>query len=164
MKMLTAAYTRAIHEPDSARQLQILEMCAQTENALAIQVQSLSDLLQNEPVENTRVGILPFCLPYAERLLPGLTRDFRQLLQIHASGLQHVVGNVEQLDPKSRAYHVSAELYLFQHGCHWFCKSRTIADARLLARHQVTHQKVLESVCTQTRHNYQHWQHHSSTT
>lgn len=158
METLTEGYTRAIGEQDPSRQQQVLDMFAQTENAVATQIQSLADALQKEPAENTRVGMLPFCVPYAERIIPSMTRDFRQLLQIHASGLRHVVDNPEQLDPKSRAYHLSAELYLFQHSCHWFCKSKTVADARLLARHKVTHQKVLESVSAQTRHAYLRWQ------
>lgn len=158
METLTNGYTRAIGEQDSARQLQVLEMFSQTEHAVATQIQLLADLLQKEPAEQTRVGMLPICVPYAERFLPAMTRDFRQLLQIHAVGLRHVVDNPEQLDLKSRAYHLSAELYLFQHSCHWFCKSRTVADARLLARHKVTHQKVLESVSAQTRNAYLRWQ------
>lgn len=158
METLTNGYTRAIGEQDSARQLQVLEMFSQTEHAVATQIQSLADLLQKEPAEQTRVGMLPICVPYAERFLPAMTRDFRQLLQIHAAGLRHVVDNPEQLDPKSRAYHLSAELYLFQHSCHWFCKSRSVADARLLARHKVAHKKVLESVSAQTRNAYLRWQ------
>ena len=157
METLTEGYTRAIGEQDSARQLQVLEMFAQTERAVATQTQSLADLMQKETDQHTRVGVLPFCLPYAERFLPSVTRDFRQLLQIHAAGMRHVVDNAEQLDPKTRAFHMSAELYLFQHSCHWFCKSRTVADARLQIRHKVTHQKVLESVSPLTRNAYQRW-------
>ena len=163
METLTEGYARAIGEQDLSRQRQVLEMFAQTENAVASQVQSLADLLQKEPAESTRMGMLPFCVPYVERLLPSMTRDFRQLLQIHAAGLRHVADNGEQWDPKSRAFHLSAELYLFQHSCHWFCKSRTVADARLLARHKVTHQKVLESVCAQPRNAYLRWQQNTST-
>jgi hypothetical protein len=68
METLTEGYTRAIGEQDPSRQLQVLEMFAQTENAVATQIQSLADLLQKEPAENTRVGMLPFCVPYAERI------------------------------------------------------------------------------------------------
>lgn len=157
METLTEGYTRAIREQDPVRQLQVLEMFAQTERAVAAQMQSLADLLQKEPAESTRMGTLPFCLPYAERFLPSVTRDFRDLLQLHAAGMRHVVENEEGLDPRSRAFHLSAELYLFQHSCHWFCKSRTVADARLQMRHKVTHQKVLESVSPQTRTAYQRW-------
>jgi hypothetical protein len=50
---------------------------------------------------------------------------------------------------------LSAELYLMQHTCHWFCKSRTVASARLLARHKTSYQQVLESVSPQTRQAYE---------
>ncbi|WP_341668974.1 hypothetical protein [Alcaligenes sp. SDU_A2] len=159
METLTEGYTRAIREQEPSRQLQVLDMFAQTERAVAAQTQSLADQLQNEAPEATRVSMLPFCLPYIERILPSATRDFRTLLQIHAAGLRHVVDNNEGLDPRSRAYHLSAELYLLQHSCHWFCKSRTVADARLQVRHKVTQQKVLESVSEVTRSAYLRWQH-----
>lgn len=161
IETLTEGYTRAINEEAIARQLQILEMFAQTERAAASQTQSLADAMQKESLQDTRMGMLPFCLPYIERFLPSATRDFRTLLRIHAAGLRHAVDNEAHWDPKSRAYHLSAELYLFQHSCHWFCKSRTVADARLTLRHKVTHQKVLESVSDVTRAAYLQWQQHA---
>lgn len=157
METLTQGYTRAIHEESESRQLQVLETYAQTERIVASQVQALANSMQKESRNATRICTLSFCLPYAERFLPSATRDFRQLLRIHAAGLRHVVDNVEQWDPKSRAYHLSAELYLLQHSCHWFCKSRSIADARLMLRHQVQHQKVLDSVSSVTRDAYLRW-------
>lgn len=157
METLTEGYSRAISETDQQRQLQILELFAQTEQAVATQVQSLADAMQKESLRTASLCILPFCLPYAEQILPSMTRDFRQLLQIHAKGLRHVVANEGNWDEKSRAFHLSAELYLFQHSCHWFCKSRTVADARLMMRHQVQHQKVLDSVSAVTREAYQEW-------
>lgn len=157
MEMLTEGYTRAISESDQSRQLQILSLFAQTEQAVAVQTQTLADAMQQENLSTASMGILPFCLPYAERFLPAVTRDFRQLLQIHAKGLNYVVQNEANWDEKSRAYHLSAELYLLQHSCHWFCKSRTVADARQLMRHQVQHQKVLDSVSDVTRQAYQQW-------
>lgn len=157
METLTQGYTRAIHEESESRQLQVLETYAQTERIVASQVQALANSMQKESRDATRICTLSFCLPYAERFLPSATRDSRQLLRIHAAGLRHVVDNVEQWDPKSRAYHLSAELYLLQHSCHWFCKSRSIADARLMLRHQVQHQKVLDSVSSVTRDAYLRW-------
>src|SRR3546814_6355118 len=107
---------------------------------------------------------LSVCLPYAEHFLPNLSRDYRELLRIHAAGLRHVVDNEDGLDIKNRAYHLSAELYLLQHSCHWFCKSRAVANARLMMRHQVTHQKVLESVSATTRSAYMRWLENSPAT
>ena len=49
---------------------------------------------------------------------------------------------------------MSAELFLMQHTCHWFCKSRAIASARLMARHKTPHAQVLASVTPATRTAY----------
>ena len=157
METLTQGYTRAIHEKDEGRQLQVLETFAQTESAVAAQLRSLAEAMQKESEPDTSMVVLPMCLPYAERFLPSVTRDFRKLLHIHAAGLRHVVDNEGGWDLKTRAYHLSAELYLFQHSCHWFCKSRGVANARLMLRHQVQHQKALESVSAVTRTAYQQW-------
>lgn len=157
METLTEGYTRAIREESESRQLQVLENFTQTEQAVAAQARSLADAMQKEDALATSMGALSFCVPYIERISAGLTRDFRKLLHIHAAGLRHMVDNDDGLDAKTRAFHLSAELYLFQHSCHWFCKSRAVADARLVMRHQVNHQKVLDSVSAKTRSAYQHW-------
>jgi len=157
METLTQGYLRAIREESESRQLQVLDTYSQTERAVASQVQTLARSMQQEDETATRMGTLPICVPFIERFLPGLTRDFRQLLRIHAAGLRHVVDNEGNWSPKDRAFHLSAELYLFQHSCHWFCKSRSVADARLMLRHQVDHQKVLDSVSERTRAAYLQW-------
>ncbi|CAM4069782.1 hypothetical protein [Bordetella muralis] len=157
METLTQGYIRAIKADTEARQLQVLETFAPTERSVAAQVLSLAKSMQQESRQDTPMCMLSFCVPYIERFLPSMTRDFRELLHIHAAGLRHVVDNNDGWDPKTRAYHLSAELYLFQHSCHWYCKSRNVADARLMLRHQVSHQKVLDSVSTVTRLAYQQW-------
>lgn len=157
METLTEGYSRAIREETEARQIQVLDMFTQTERAAASQVQALAESMQKESLKATSMSTLAFCVPYAEHVAPATTRDFRELLHIHAKGLRYVVDNEENWDPKSRAYHLSAELYLFQHSCHWFCKSRIVADARLQKRHQATHQKVLDSVSAVTRSAYLQW-------
>ncbi|MVW77475.1 hypothetical protein [Bordetella sp. 02P26C-1] len=162
MENLTQGYLRAIHEEGESRQLQVLETYVQTERIVAGQVHTLANSFQKESQQAASLIALPFCLPYAERYLPSVTRDFRDLLRIHAAGLRHVVDNEPGYDPKTRAYHLSAELYLLQHSCHWFCKSRTVADARLAARHRLTHQKTLDSVSELTRSAYMKWLHRRS--
>lgn len=157
METLTQGYLRAIHEEDEAIQLTMLESFLESEQAVAAQLRRLAETMRNESADATAMGMLPFCVPYIEGVLPALTRDFRELLGIHAAGLDAVVNNDEHWSPKERAFHLSAELFLFQHSCHWFCKSRTVADARLAVRHQVKHQKVLESVSHQTRAAYLQW-------
>lgn len=157
METLTQGYARAIHEQGESRQLQILETFAATERGMASQARALANSMAKEPPLATRVSTFTFCVPYVERVLPTATRDFRELLQIHAAGLRYAVDNEAQWDPKTRAFHLSAELYLLQHSCHWFCKSRGVADARLLLRHKVDHQKVLDSVSPPTRQAYLNW-------
>jgi hypothetical protein len=41
-----------------------------------------------------------------------------------------------------------------QHSCHWFCKSRWVASARMLARHQTRYVQLLEAVSEPTRIAY----------
>jgi len=157
METLTEGYARAISADTESRQLQVLETFAQTEQAVAAQMQTLAASMQKESAQATGMGVLRACVPHIERFLPALTRDFRHLLKIHAAGLRHVADNAQNWPPKDRAFHLSAELYLFQHSCHWYCKSRGVADARLMLRHKVDHQKVLDSVSELTRSAYVQW-------
>lgn len=157
METLTQGYDRAIKEDGESRQLQVFDTLGQTERAVASQVQTLANGLQKEDETSTAMGALPICIPYVERFMPSLTRDFRALCRIHAAGLRHVVDNEQDWAVKDRAFHLAAELYLFQHSCHWYCKSRSVADARLMLRHQVDHKKVLDSVSERTRSAYLQW-------
>ncbi|RMW97902.1 hypothetical protein EBQ26_07750 [Allofranklinella schreckenbergeri] len=157
MQTLTTGYLRAIHEPDLARQEQIWPTFAATERALAAQTEHLARALARVPAEQTRMGRLALDFPCIESWVPGTTRDFRALLKLHAEGIRQAVDNVQNLGPKDRAYCLMAEWLLFQHSCHWFCKSRNTADARLVLRHQVTREKALDSVSPSTRQAYQRW-------
>ena len=103
---------------------------------------------------DARVSTLAFPLPYAARLLPAATFDMRKLLLIHAQGITNAVTNPLERSAKDKAFTVSAELLLMQHSCHWFCKSRTIASARMLVRHQTSYEKLLASVAPDTRRAY----------
>jgi acyl transferase domain-containing protein len=78
----------------------------------------------------------------------------RQALAIHAQGIERAVRNESGLSLRDKAYTLSAELFFMQHTCHWFCKSRAIASARLMARHQTPHAQVLASVTPATRAAY----------
>src|SRR3546814_16958355 len=51
METLTEGYTRAIHEKEKTRQIQVLETYAQTERAMAGNIQSLADTMQKETVQ-----------------------------------------------------------------------------------------------------------------
>ena len=41
--------------------------------------------------------------------------------------------------PKDRAFAILAEMLLMQHTCHWYCRSKAVASARMLARHQTSY-------------------------
>ena len=49
---------------------------------------------------------------------------------------------------------MSAERFLMQHTCHWYCKSKTVASARMLARHQTSYEQLLDAVSPETRSAY----------
>ena len=76
-------------------------------------------------------------------------------MQAHARGIADVAHNSAGRTPRDKAFMLSAELLLLQHTCHWFCKSRTVASARLLARHQTSYEQVLAAVSPATRRAYQ---------
>jgi hypothetical protein len=52
------------------------------------------------------------------------------------------------------AFTMTAELFLMQHTCHWFCKSKTVASARMLALHQTPYAQLVASVGPDTREAY----------
>jgi hypothetical protein len=55
---------------------------------------------------------------------------------------------------KNKAFMLTAELFLMQHTCHWYCRSKTVASARMFARHKTTYAQLLESVSPETRKAY----------
>ena len=144
-------FAKAVHVK---QQVRYVVSQATSPKALARELaRELEGLAQADPAQ-TRVSRLPLPLPLATRLLPTLCFDLRQALLIHAQGLSRVLRNTEQRSPRDKAFVMCAELFLMQHTCHWFCKSKTIASARLLARHQTSYDKVLASVSAPTRAAY----------
>jgi hypothetical protein len=73
---------------------------------------------------------------------------------MHAQGIDAVAANSSGLNQKDRAFMLTAELLLFQHSCHWFCRSKVTANARMMARHKTPHAQLLSSVSAQTREAY----------
>jgi hypothetical protein len=45
-------------------------------------------------------------------------------------------------------------LILMQHTCHWYCRSKTVASARMFARHKTSYAQLLEAVSPETRKAY----------
>ncbi|MFN7444734.1 MAG: hypothetical protein ACK5RC_06105, partial [Curvibacter sp.] len=93
-------------------------------------------------------------VPYAARIVPRRTFARRQLLANHAEGIAAPAANGAPRSSRDKAYTMTAELLLMQHSCHWFCRSRAVATARVLARHQTHYAQVVESVSPQTRAAY----------
>ena len=87
-------------------------------------------------------------------LLPRASFDMRKLLAVHANGIARALKTDAARSPRDRAFLISAELFLMQHSCHWFCKSRAVASARMVARHHTPHAQLVASVSPETRSAY----------
>lgn len=155
MEGLTEGYLRALGESDADRQAQVWSFLDAQEVKLREQFQTFAQEFAREDGALTRVSKLPVALPFANTLLPAATFDLRQAFTIHAQGIADAVDNRAQRSHKAKAFTLSAELFLMQHTCHWFCRSKAVASARLLARHKTPYAKVLESVAPATRARYQ---------
>ena len=154
METLTDGYLRCLGEKDESRREQIWALLAQSELALSSQFDKFAAGFAKVDVAQTRVSKLPIALPFADRLLPGATFDVRQVFLVHARGIAAAAANTAQQSPRDKAFKLSAELFLMQHTCHWFCRSRAVASARLQVRHQTSHAMALASVSPATREAY----------
>ena len=154
METLTGGYLRALGESTDERRDQIWSLLGTTESQLSEQFGRFAADFAKVGDAEAQVSRLAMALPFAEKILPAHTFDMRRALAIHARGIAHVAQNTGHLSPKERAYMMTAELFLMQHTCHWFCKSKTIATARMLARHQTPHEQLVASVSPETRSAY----------
>jgi len=154
MESLTQGYLRCLGEDDPERRQQIWSLLDTTEQQLSAQFDSFAAEFARVPETETRVSKLPISIPYAHKLIPSATFDLREALKIHARGIAGVTKNASGRSAKSKAFTMSAELFLMQHTCHWFCKSKTVASARMLARHQTSYEQLLDAVSPETRNAY----------
>ena len=154
METLTEGYMRALGEADPARQHQIWSMLTTAEAALCEQFKRFAKDFARLDAGLTRASKLSWSIFYTGRLFPGSTFDFREALKTHARGICEAVHRDVDVSPKDKAFTVLAELYLMQHSCHWFCKTKGVASTRLILRHQTPYAKVLESVTPGTRQAY----------
>jgi len=154
MENLTQGYLRALGEDDPERRAQIWSMLGTAETELSEQFQRFADSFSQVWGDKTLVSTLPVAIPYADKLFPKASFDVRQVLRIHAQGIAAAAENRRNLSLRDKAYTMSAELFLMQHTCHWFCRSKAIASARMLARHQTQYAQLLEAVAPQTRQAY----------
>ena len=155
MESLIEGYLRALGEADPERRDSIWSLLNTTETKLCDQFNSFAAEFSKVDEADARVSNLAFPIPFADRLFPTATFDLRKGLMLHAQGITNAAKEGPDRSPRGKAFTLSAELFLMQHTCHWFCNSRSVASARLMVRHQTTHDKVLASVAPQTRAAYQ---------
>lgn len=154
MESLTEGYLRALGEDDPQRSAQVWSVLATAESVLSEQFKRFAQDFAQVGAADARVSTLPLALPYASQLFPHATFDLRQALSLHAQAIGSAVDNRLNQSQKDQAYTLCAELFLMQHTCHWFCRSKTVASARLLARHKTSYAQVLAAVAPQTRQAY----------
>lgn len=154
MESLTEGYMRALREDDPERRASIWNLLTSTETKLCEQFNNFVAGFSRVEGAATRVSRLPLPLPYADRLFPAATFDLRQVLLVHAEGITRAAKSTSGPSPKNKAFTLSAEMFLMQHSCHWFCKSKAVASARLLVRHKTSYEQVLASVAPETRRAY----------
>ncbi|MFZ4623905.1 MAG: hypothetical protein ACOYNF_06665 [Rhodoferax sp.] len=154
LESLMQGYLRALGESDLQRQSTIWSMLETAEATLCEQFNRFALEFSSIDPAQTRVSRLALALPYAARWWPGNSFDVRKVLSVHAHAMTQAASNSRQLAPKGKAFTMMAELLLMQHTCHWFCRSKLVASARLLARHKTPYVQVLASVTPETRQAY----------
>lgn len=162
METLSEGYLRAIGEEDAQRRQAIWTLLEPSERKVCEQFSQFAQRFGQESEAGSRVmrpawpasAVLLWLQPVFPRLLERRSFDMRRLLALHAQALGQAV-QATQLPASQKAFTVLAELMLMQHSCHWFCKSRQVASARLLRRHQTPYPKVLASVAPETLKAYQ---------
>ena len=154
METLTQGYARALGEADAERQAQILTLLKTTEQALSEQFSRFATDFSSVTVLDARVSKIGFAIPSADKIFPATTFDMRKALDIHAQGMAQATAQNSSQTLKSRAFNISAEFFLMQHTCHWFCRSKTLASARMLARHKTSYAQLVSAVSPETRRAY----------
>ena len=154
MGQLTEGYLRALDTADPDRQQQLWAALDNMELELNRQFTAFANDFSQVYSGQTQVSLLPMALPRAAQLFPKATFDAREMYAIHAKGIASVVANEANLSHRDKAFMLTAELYLMQHTCHWFCRSKNLASARLLAQHKTSYQQVLGAVSEDTRRAY----------
>ena len=154
MGSLIDGYLRAMGEADAQRRQQVFQMLEISEVQLSEQFAHFVADFRQLPAEVTRVSRLPLALPFVTQIFPAAALDMRKLLAVHADGIAYCARNEGRLSARDKGFMMTAELLLMQHSCHWYCRSKTIASARVLARHQSTYEQILDAVSPVTRQAY----------
>lgn len=162
METLSEGYLRALGEDDAQRRQAIWTLLEPAERKISEQFKDFALRFGQESAAHSRVmrpdwptaTVLQGLGRFFPRMLERQSFDMRSLLALHAQAIAHAA-QATDLSASAKAYTLLAELMLMQHSCHWYCKSRNVASARLLLRHQTPHLKVLASVAPETRQAYQ---------
>ncbi|MEJ5991297.1 hypothetical protein WG902_14940 [Ramlibacter sp. PS3R-8] len=152
IETVTQGYLRALGEAEPGRREQVLYVLRGNEQDLCRQMGQLADDVASADPEATRVSKLPIWLPFALAFAPSF--DLREALRVHARGICRAIEAEGAASPKDRAFAITAELLLMQHTCHWFCRSKAVASARMQARHRTSHEQLAAAVLPQTRSEY----------
>jgi hypothetical protein len=151
METLVTGYMRALAEDDPERSGPIWRMLESTETTLVQQLERLAKDIQAMTPTQARISQWPLAVPMATRWFPDATFDLREAFQVHSRGFAQGAVNAERLSRKQQARRLLAEMFLFQHTCHWYCRSKSVASARLMLRHQTTYEQALALASPQTR-------------
>ncbi|MES2511915.1 MAG: hypothetical protein V4625_18470 [Pseudomonadota bacterium] len=154
METLADGYLRALGEADADRREQVWRYLETAEVQFCEQFNKFSAQVLTLDAADTRVSKFAVGFAFATRVFPKATFDLREALAIHAQGIERAAKNAMGRSPRDKAFTLSAELFLMQHTCHWFCNSKDIASARLLMRHKTSYVQVLEAIDPETRAAY----------
>jgi hypothetical protein len=154
MESLTDGYLRALGEADLERRAQIWNMLDSAEVTLCEQFNRFVGEFSSVDAAQVRVSKLAVALPFADQLFAGATFDLHKALALHAQGIGRTAKNSLGQSQKNKAFTLTAELFLMQHTCHWYCRSKTVASARMFARHKTSYAQLLEAVSPETRKAY----------
>jgi hypothetical protein len=154
MENVLSGYQRALGEASVERQAQVWRHLEPTEELLGVQFSSFVRDFAEVYEARARISRLPLALPFVTQAVPASTFDLRKLLSVHGQGIARAVANSQGRPAKAKAFVMMAELLLMQHSCHWFCRSKVVASARMLARHKTSHEQLLAAVSPETRQAY----------
>lgn len=152
IETVTQGYLRALDAADPGRREQVWNLLRANERELCAQTDRLADDFAAADPADTRVSKLPIWLPFASAFAGSF--DMRDALRVHARGICRAIEGEAGTSPEQRAFAISAELFLLQHTCHWFCRSKSIASRRMLSRHRTSYTQVVGAVLPQTRAEY----------
>lgn len=151
IETLSQGYLRALGESEPARREQVWGVLRGTEEVLSREVCKLAEDFAGVEPTATRVSKFPVWLPRS----PAFDKSFdmREALRLHAAGICRAIEE-QNASPKDRAFVILAEMLLMQHTCHWYCRSKSVASARMLASNQTSHEQLVGGVTPETRQAY----------